>query len=93
MQTSIFGACPKLLEARINWEGYSRKGIQHKNGADNGDGSLISLVGVAPSRIVGVCASVIFPCTIKSKRSFSSGTGSPSSGKRAVKQSCVCTRQ
>jgi len=38
--------------------------------------ALVSPDGVVPSRMVGVSASVIFPCTIKS-RSFSSGTASP----------------
>ena len=33
-------------------------------------GSLISPGGVAPSWIVGVSASVIFPCTIKSRSRF-----------------------
>jgi len=37
---------------------------------DDGGGSLISLDGVAPRRVVGVSASVIFPCTIKSKRRY-----------------------
>jgi len=40
-----------------------------KMGGDGG-GSLISPDGVAPSRIVRVSASVIFPCTIKSRRKF-----------------------
>ena len=43
---------------------------------DEGGGSLISPDGVAPSRIVGMSASDISPCTIKSRR-ISSGTGSP----------------
>jgi len=55
-----------LSQARINWEGYGRKGIRHKNG---GCGSLISLDGMAPSQIVGVSAS-ISPCTTKSKKDF-----------------------
>ena len=44
---------------------------------DEGGGSLISPDEVVPSRIVGVSASIIFPCIIKSRRRFSSGTGSP----------------
>ena len=54
-----------------------------------GCGSLISPDGVAPSHIVGVSASVIFPCIIKSRRRFLLApaypvtTGSPR--KRAVK--------
>jgi len=62
-----------LSQARINWDGCGRKGIRHKNGgwwrwvADQSGWS-------GASRIVGVSASVIFPCTIKSKSSVSSGT-------------------
>ena len=37
---------------------------------DDGAGSVISLDGVAVSWMVGVSASVIFPCTIKSRRRF-----------------------
>ena len=37
---------------------------------DDGGGLLISPDGVAPSWIVGVSASVIFPCTIKSRTLF-----------------------
>jgi len=37
---------------------------------DDGGGSLISLDRVAPNRMVSVSASVIFPCTIKSRRRF-----------------------
>ena len=58
---------------------------------DEEGGSLISPDGVAPSRIVGVSASVIFPCTIKSRRSFllaPAQLGSPR--KVAVKRMCVC---
>jgi len=44
---------------------------------DEGGGSLINPDGVAQSQIVGVFASDISPCTIKSRRRFSSGTGSP----------------
>jgi len=50
--------------------------MRHKNGNDGG-GSLISPDGVAPSQMVGVSASVIFPCTIKVQKKISSGTGSP----------------
>jgi len=77
-----------LSQARINWEGYGRKGIRHKMGNEGG-GSLISPDGMAPSQIVGVSAS-ISPCTIKSKKRFSSGTSSHSPGKGAVKWLCVC---
>jgi len=65
MQSSIF-LC--LFQARINWEGCGRKGIRRKNGGDDGGGSLTSSQGVAPSRTVGVSASVIFRCTIKPRR-------------------------
>ena len=54
---------------------------------DDGGGSLINLDGVVPSQIVGVSASVIFACSIKSRRRFlllaPSHPGSP--GKRVVK--------
>ena len=36
-----------LSQARINWEGCVRKGIQHKNGGDGRGGAPISLDGVA----------------------------------------------
>jgi len=36
---------------------------------------MISVDGVAPSQIVGVSASDISPCTIKSRRRFFSGPG------------------
>jgi len=45
--------------------GCGRNGIQCKNGGDDGGGLLISLDGVAPSRMIGVSASIIFLCTIK----------------------------
>jgi len=61
MQSSIF-LC--LSQARINWEGYDRKGIRHKNGGIDGGGLLISLDGVAPILIINL------PSTIKSRRSF-----------------------
>jgi len=44
--------------------GRARKDIRRKKMGDDG---LISPDGVAPIRIVGVSASVIFPCTIKSR--------------------------
>jgi len=44
-------------KARINWGGgCGKKGIQRKNGGIDGGGLLISMDGVAPSRIVGVFA-------------------------------------
>jgi len=65
MQSTIF-LC--LSQARINWEGCGRKGIRCKNEGNDEGGSLTSSEGVAPSWTVGVSTSVIFPCTIKSKR-------------------------
>ena len=48
--------------------------------------ALLSLDGVAPSRRVGVSATVNLPLHHKVQK-FSNGTGSPSGpGKRAVKQ-------
>jgi len=59
---------------------------------DDGGGSLVSPDGVATIQIVGVSASVIFLCTIKSRRSFLLAPANPgSSGKMAVKWlSVVC---
>ena len=55
-----------LYQARIKWEGSNRKDTRCRNGAgDDGGGSLISPDGVASIRMVGVSASVIFPCAIK----------------------------
>jgi len=54
---------------------------------DEGGGSLISPDGVAPSRTVGVSASDIFPCTIKSGRRFLlalAHPGSPEKGHKMV---------
>ena len=58
VQSSIF-LC--LSQARINWEGCGRKGIQRKTGANDGGGLLIGPDGVAPTRIVGVSASCYPP--------------------------------
>jgi len=58
---------------------------------DEGGGSLISLDGVAPSWIVSLSASDIFPCTIKFRRRFLLAPAHPGSPrKRAVKWLCVC---
>jgi len=66
MQASIFSACPK--------PGYSGRVVAGRASSvkmeDDGGGSLISPDGVAPTRMVGVSASVIFSCTIKSRRRF-----------------------
>jgi len=56
-----------------------------KMGDDKG-GSLISQDGVAPSRIAGVSAYVIFPCTIKFRRFLLAPAHPGSPGKRAVKR-------
>jgi len=56
----------------------------------DGGGSLISPDRVVPSRVIGVSASVIFPCTIKSKRRFLLAAANPGSPrKRAIKRLCV----
>jgi len=58
---------------------------------DDGGGSLISPDGVAPSRIVGVSASDVSPCTMKPRKIFLLALAHPDGpGKRAVKQLCVC---
>ena len=76
-----------LSQARINWEGCSRKGIWHKKwGGGDGGGLLISPDGVAPCRIVSVSGSVIFPCTMKSRSSLLALSHLGGRGKRAVKR-------
>jgi len=57
-----------LSQARINWEGYGRKGIWHKNGGDDEGGGTDSPDGVASRWTVRASASIIFPCSIKSRR-------------------------
>ena len=57
---------------------------------DDGGGSLISLDGVAPSRIVIVSVSVIFPCAIKSRRFLLASAHPGSPGKRVIKLLCEC---
>jgi len=58
-----------LSQARIYWEGCSRKGIQHKMGDDEGGGTDSHLGwcpnGCRPADFGCILASVIFPCTIK----------------------------
>jgi len=80
-----------LSQARIKWDGYGRKGIWHKNGGC-WRGSLISLDGVALSRMVGVSASVILPCTIKVQKNifFWHQLTWVVPEKRAIKWLCVC---
>jgi len=45
--------------------GLRQEGHPAQKWGDDGDGSLISSEGVAPSWTVAVSTSVIFPCTIK----------------------------
>jgi len=47
--------------------------------------ALVSADGVAPSQMVGVSASVNFPCTIKSRSSLLAPAHQGGPGKRAVK--------
>ena len=56
---------------------------------DDGGGSLISPDGVAPIQMITVSASVIFPCTIKSRRFLLALDHLGSPGKGAVKWLCV----
>ena len=65
-QASIFGARPKPGESGRVAAG---RASSIKIG-DDGCGSLISTGGMAPSRMVDVSPSVIFPCTMKSRRSL-----------------------
>ena len=73
MQASIIRC---LSQARINWEGCDRKGIRRKNAEFNlwlgvmEVGALIVRMKWRPDRgpIISAFASVIFPCTIKSRR-------------------------
>jgi len=85
MQASIFGACPKPgYIGRVATGRASNVKMR-----DDGDASLISPVGVAPCRMVGVSASVIFPCTMKSRRFLLAPAHPGSPGKRAVNRFCV----
>jgi len=82
LQASIFGACPKPSGVKMG---------------DDGGGSLISPNGVVPSRMVGVSASVIFPCTIKSRRNVHFFWHQltrvfPEKGREAVVCMCACVR-
>ena len=72
-EAGINGGCPKPDKVGGLWQ----KAHQRKNGGDDGGGSLISLDGVTPSQMVGVSASVTFPCTIKVQKKTSSGTSLP----------------
>jgi len=75
MQASIFGAVRVQSQDKVG--GLRQEGTWPKNGGDDGGGSLISPDGVAPSRIVGVSASVYLPLHHKVQKKISSGTGSP----------------
>ena len=58
---------------------------------DDGGGAMIRTDGMAPSQIVSVSASVIFPCTLESKRRFLPALADlRGPRKRAVKWLCVC---
>jgi len=48
--------------------------------------ALVSLDGVAPSWMVDVSASVIFPCTVKSRNPFLAPADPGGTRKRAVKR-------
>jgi len=58
---------------------------------DEGDGSLFSPDGVAPSHIVGVSAFDVFPCTIKSRRRFLLAPAHPGSPGKKTVNGCVCS--
>jgi len=81
-----------LSQAKINWQGCGRKGIWRKNGGW-WRWSLISPDRMAPSRIVSVSTSVIFPCTMdhKSTRFLLAPAHPGSPGERGRKMVvCVC---
>jgi len=82
----------RLSQARIKWEGCSRKGIRCKNVGDDGNGSLISPDGVTPIRMVSVSASVIFRCTLKVQKKISSGTASPRWSRKKGRKMVMCVR-
>jgi len=69
-----------LSQARINWEGCVRKGIQHKNGGDGrGGGTNYSGCGGSPSGLLMLLPGLSSFCTRKSRRwqNVLSGTSSP----------------
>jgi len=57
-----------LSQSRINSEGCDRKGIQHENGGDYGDGGTDTLDEVASSPIISASASVISSLYHKTKK-------------------------
>jgi len=82
-----------LSQDKLGW--LQQEGHLAQKWGDDGGGSLFSADGVAPSWIVSVSASVTFPCTIKSRRSFFLAPAHPvSRQKRTVKWLCVraCVR-
>jgi len=78
MRASTFGACPK--------PGYSGRVVAGRASdvkmGDDGGGLLISPIGEAPSWMVGVSASVIFPCSIKIQKFLLAPAHPVSPGKR-----------
>ena len=60
----------------MKWEVCGRLRASGVKMGDDGGGLLIHPDEVTPNRMVDVPASVIFPCSIKSRK-ISSGTGSP----------------
>jgi len=91
MQGSIFGACSKPGQSGKVAAGRA-SGI--KMGGDDGDGSLFIPDGVAPTQMVGVSASVIFPCAIEVQKKIFLWHRltwlSQKKGRKTVVCVCVC---
>jgi len=83
MQASKFVPVPNQDKLGGLWQ----EGHPAYKWEDDG-GLLINPSGVATIQMVSVSASVIFPCTIKSRRRFMAPAHTGSSGKRAVKRLC-----
>ena len=66
-----------LFQARINGKGYGRKGIQCKNGGDDGGGGTESTDRVVSSQTVGASALLSSPCTIKPRDGMYHPMGAP----------------
>jgi len=64
-------------QARINWEGCGTGRVFGVKMGDDGGGSLISLVGLAPSWIVSVSASDTYLPMHHKLQKISSGTSLP----------------
>ena len=89
MQASIFGASPMPGQSERVAAGRA-SGVKM---GDDGGWSLISPDGMAPTRMVGGSASLIFSCTMKSRGRFLLAPGLPGSPwKRAVNRLCLCVR-